>query len=125
MKRHDIGAADCSSRRTRVYSSTISKIHDPDLLIFVMIHGWLFAFRCVRYAFVMYITCIYRQNIYQATYVLYSCYMGVISYVATSASIIDSAFVYSCKRLIVGIADISPTGTGLGLPACVRIMCMS
>ena len=71
---------DCSSRRTLVYSRIISKTLDPDLLIFVVIHGWLFAFRCVRYAFVMYITCMYRQNIYQATYVLYSCYMCVISY---------------------------------------------
>ena len=44
---------------------------------------------------------------------------------ATSASIIDSAFVYRFKRLIVGISDISSTGTGLVLPACVRIMSVS
>ncbi len=50
------------------------------LLIFVMIHGWVFAFRYVRYAFVMYVTCMYRQHICQAAYVLYSCDMCVFSY---------------------------------------------
>ena len=38
-----------------------------------MIHGWVFSFRYVRYACVMYVTGMYRQNICQATYVLYSC----------------------------------------------------
>ena len=37
-----------------------------------MIHGWVFAFRYVRYACVMYVTRMYRQNICHATYVLYS-----------------------------------------------------
>ena len=57
MKIRDIEAADCSSRRTLVYSRIISKTHNTDLLIFLMIHGWVFAFRYVRYASVMYVTC--------------------------------------------------------------------
>ena len=73
-------AADCSSRRTLVYSRIISTTHDPNLLIFVMIHGWVFAFRCVRYACVMYVTCMYRQHNCQAPYVLYSCDRCVINY---------------------------------------------
>ena len=58
----------------------MAQTYDTDLLIFVMIHWRVFAFRYVRYAFVMYVTCMYRQNICQATYVLYSCYMCVFSY---------------------------------------------
>ena len=80
MKKRDNEAADCSSRRILVYSRIISKTHNTDLLIFVMIHGWVFAFRYVRYACVMYVTCKYRHNICQATYVLYSYDLGVISY---------------------------------------------
>ena len=47
MKKRDIEAADCSRRRTlyRAYSRIISKTHDTDFLIFVMIHGWVFVFR--------------------------------------------------------------------------------
>ena len=56
-------------------------------LIFVMIHGWVFAFRYVRYAFVMYVTCMYRQNICQATYVLYSCDMCIFSYMCGTMAI--------------------------------------
>ena len=80
MKKRDVEAADCTSRRTLVYTRIISKTHSTDLPIFVMIHGWVFAFRYVLYACTMYVTCMYRQNICQATYVLYSCDMCVISY---------------------------------------------
>ncbi len=63
-----------------VYSRIISKPHDTDLLILVMIHRWVFALRYVRYDCVMYVTCMYRQDICQATYVLYSCDLCVLSY---------------------------------------------
>ena len=63
-----------------LYSRIISKAHDTDLLIVVMNHGWVLAFRYVRYDCVMYVKCMYRQNICQATYVLYSCDMCVVSY---------------------------------------------
>ena len=79
MNKRDIEAADCSSRRTLLYSKIIPKSHHTDLLIFVMIHGWVFAIRYVRYACVMYVRRMYHQNICQATYVLYSCDMCVIS----------------------------------------------
>ena len=62
MEKSDIEAADCSSRRTLVYSRIVSKTHNTDFLIFVMIHGWVFAFRYVRYACVMYDTRMYRQH---------------------------------------------------------------
>ena len=60
MKKRDIETADCSSRQTLVYSRIISKTHNTDLLIFVMFHGWVFAFCYLRYAYVMYVTCMYR-----------------------------------------------------------------
>ena len=56
-KKRDMEVAYCSSRRILVYLRIISKTHDTGLLIFVMIHGWMFAFRYVRYVFVVYVTC--------------------------------------------------------------------